>query len=154
MSYRNQQPINSTLIDDLPELDEGQDIIPDNSKYQKYIRNNNYTPYPGSGMKISSNNDQYKLGYHNSGNQGYYIDSIQPQKPLNYEKSSGGLAPNSQMYYEPFVTDTLNCKDIAIHTKNCYVCSRLYNNDKTIYIIIISILCIIIILLMKRILDI
>jgi len=150
MSYRNQQPLNSTLIDDLPELDEVDTRTEDNGKYQKYIRNNNYTPYPGSGMTQSSN-DQFKLGYHNS-NQGSYVESPQVQN-FNNQKSSGGLAPNSQMYYEPFVNDSLNCKDIAIHTKNCYVCSRLYNNDNTIYIIIISILCIIIIILMKRILD-
>jgi hypothetical protein len=110
----------------------------------------------------SSNQDPYKIGYHNL-NEGSYIDSSpNNQNPYLMHKmphhiSSEGFAPNSQMYYEPYENtvkkDTFNCRDIADHVSNCTVCSRLYNNDKTIYIISIIILVIINFLLLKRILD-
>ena len=98
-------------------------------------------------------------------NQGSYIDNLS-DKNMNIEQqvpsqhlygSSGGFAPNSQMYYEPYEMppqkDTLNCRDVAGHASNCDVCSKLYKNDKTFYIIAICILVIICILLFKRILD-
>lgn len=158
MSYRNTKPNNTTLIDDLPDVEEielprmnGLEMIPDSNKFQKYIRNNNYNPSSSSGMKINSQPyDPYKIGFLNN-DQGSYIDSS-PHKQM-YPHSSGGLAPNTQMFYEPYTSDSLSCKDIANHTLNCPVCSRLYSNDKTIYNIVIIVLSIIIIFLLKRVLD-
>ena len=160
MSYRNTKPNNTTLIDDLPDIEEiepprmtGLQMIPDSNRFQKYIRNNGYNPTMNSGMKINNQSpiDPYKIGYLNN-NQGSYIDSF-PEK--YYPHSSGGLAPNSQMFYEPYDNnkDTLSCKDVAYHTLNCPVCMRLYSNDKTIYNIVIMILIIIIVFLSKRVLD-
>ena len=178
MSYKN----NITMIDDLPDLNEmeglnntGLSMIPDSAKYQKFLKNtNNNNLHASSGMMNipTQQNDVYKLGYHNI-NQGSYIDNMQqmnmqhqmniPQhlpphisQHIPYHGSSGGNAPNSQMFYEPYDAPTqkdLNCRDISHHTSNCDVCSKLYNNDKTIYIIIICVLAIICILLLKRILD-
>lgn len=166
MSYKN----NITMIDDLPDISEiegkniGLTMIPDNGKYQKFLKNtNNNNLHSSSGMN-SNVNYPYKLGYHNV-NQGSYIDNLS-DKNMNIEQqvpsqhlygSSGGFAPNSQMYYEPYEMppqkDTLNCRDVAGHASNCDVCSKLYKNDKTFYIIAICILVIICILLFKRILD-
>lgn len=47
----------------------------------------------------------------------------------------------------------ISCKDIAEHIKNCEICSKIYNTDKTLYIIAIVILIIICIYLLKRILQ-
>lgn len=181
MSYKN----NITMIDDLPDISEiegrnaGLSMIPDSGRYQKFLKNtNNNNLHTSSGMS-SGSNDPYKLGYHNANQGGSYIDDLsnknmgmnmnihqtpysidmQQQKspPQHLYGSSGGFAPNSQMYYEPYEMppqkDTLNCRDVAGHASNCDVCSKLYNNDKTFYIIAICVLVIICILLLKRILD-
>ena len=181
MSYKN----NITMIDDLPDISEiegkniGLTMIPDNGKYQKFLKNtNNNNLHSSSGMNSRGVSDPYKLGYHNV-KQGSYIDDLSnknmsmnmniQQQPYSIDMqeqkipsqnlygSSGGFAPNSQMYYEPYEMppqkDTLNCREVAGHASNCDVCSKLYNNDKTFYIIAICILVIICILLLKRILD-
>ena len=169
MSYKNQ----ITLIDDLPDISEiepsnnrGLSMIPDSQKYTKYLRNNNNNNlHAGSGMN-SSDHDPYRLGYHNV-NEGSYIDNSPNNNVSMYQNpylinkmsngSSGGFAPNSQMYYEPYENitqkDTFNCRDIADHISNCIVCSQLYKNDRTIYIIVIIILTIISFLLLRRVLD-
>ena len=45
------------------------------------------------------------------------------------------------------------CIDIANHIASCPICSKFYNNDKTIYIIAIILLALICILLLKKLLD-
>ena len=47
----------------------------------------------------------------------------------------------------------LNCLDVANHIKSCPICSRFYDNDKTIYVVAIIILVIICIILMKKVLE-
>jgi hypothetical protein len=157
MSYKN----NVTYIDELPDIEEleqqkGLSMVPEAGKFQKFLRNNNYNPVQQSGMNTNTipTYDPYKTGYHNV-NQGSYIDSFNNPRMLGH--SSGGLAPNNQQFYEsyegPPMKSNTSCLDVAEHATNCPVCSKLYNNDKTIFIIIIAILSIIIILLLKRVLN-
>lgn len=47
----------------------------------------------------------------------------------------------------------MNCMDIANHVKNCPICTKFYDNDKTIYIVIIVVLAIVAVLLLKRVLE-
>lgn len=49
--------------------------------------------------------------------------------------------------------EKLNCIDVANHIKNCPICSKFYENDKSIYIIIIIILAIICIILARKVLE-
>lgn len=58
----------------------------------------------------------------------------------NYIPHMGGIA-------------NLSCIDISHHIKNCPICSKLYDNDKSIYIIGIVVLIIICIILLKKILE-
>jgi hypothetical protein len=51
------------------------------------------------------------------------------------------------------VTFETNCVSCAEHTANCIVCSKLYNTDNTMYLIVIVVLLIISVLLLKKILD-
>ena len=71
----------------------------------------------------------------------------QMQPHMQYEQSQEHFdqTPNS---YKP------SCLEVAEHIKDCPICSKLYNNDNTVYIIVIVILSIICILLLKRVLDI
>jgi hypothetical protein len=45
------------------------------------------------------------------------------------------------------------CIDFANHVKDCPICSRFYNNDRTVYIIVIVVLTIVCLLLMKKVLE-
>jgi hypothetical protein len=47
----------------------------------------------------------------------------------------------------------INCIEIANHIKSCPICSKFYENDKTIYVIAIIILVIICIILIKKVLE-
>ena len=49
--------------------------------------------------------------------------------------------------------DCPSCVDIAGHVTDCPVCSKFYQNDRTVYIIAIVVLSIICILLLKKVLD-
>ncbi len=44
----------------------------------------------------------------------------------------------------------LNCINVAEHTSECIVCSKIYRDDSTIYIFIIIFLLIIVIILLKN----
>lgn len=48
---------------------------------------------------------------------------------------------------------SFNCIDIARHIQECPLCSKFYNNDRTIYIIIIVLLSMICLILLKKILN-
>jgi len=47
----------------------------------------------------------------------------------------------------------LSCMEIARHVKHCPICSKFYDNDKSVYIIVIILLVIFCIILLKKILD-
>jgi hypothetical protein len=78
----------------------------------------------------------------------------------NYIRNTHRPVPQSGMreevkevetYVQP--TYVINCIEIARHIEGCPICSRFYNNDKTMYIIVIVILAIVCLLLMKRVLN-
>lgn len=46
-----------------------------------------------------------------------------------------------------------SCLDIANHVKDCMICSKFYNSDRSMYIMVIIILSIVGILLLKKTLD-
>jgi hypothetical protein len=60
---------------------------------------------------------------------------------------------NSYDSLEGFSDRRLNCLDVANHVKSCPICSKFYDNDKTMYIVAIIILVIICIILMKKVLE-
>ena len=153
MNYQN-----VTRIDDLPELedidthfnkehDERNHI---SSNYKKFIRNTN----PKNMNPISGMNGSSVPNYTHTYNNGSYpMGKEQQVFHQEYPHSSGGFAPNSQMFYEPYDSPQVSCVSVADHALSCPVCSKLYNNDRTVYIIAIIILIIICILLLKRILE-
>ncbi len=103
----------------------------------------NQNPYP------QPQNYPYNAIYYDQNYNGEYDNYILPH-------SSGGLAPNSQMFYEPYNAPkqrVLSCAEVADHASACSVCSKLYNNDRTIYIVIIVILTVICLFMLKKILN-
>lgn len=89
----------------------------------------------------------------------------QPPKPHqpyleNFEKNK--QSEQIEMPYESYMDyhhgykgqKFLSCIDVCNHVNSCPVCSRFYNNDKTVYIIIIVLLSIITVICFKKILNI
>ena len=139
MSY---QQHNVTMLDDLPSLEEMESAgrsapldpqimdRPDGNddKYMKYIRGS-HRMMEQAGME--------QMGPH----PGYQQGSPPPPQPQPYHVQQH--PPQIQF----------NCIDIARHIADCPICSKFYNNDKTVYIIAIILLSIVCILLLKRVLN-
>jgi len=147
-----------TRIADLPELadDFGDDMlgvgdgglqVPGDlprENYSKFIRNN-HSMAPGSGM--SRNSHETYGGYNPSNSRGGHAT-------MNYEENyQEQQPPMPMMPPPPPAPASFSCLDIAGHVQNCPICSKLYANDKTVYIIAIVILILICLLLMKRVLN-
>lgn len=145
---------NVTYIDDLPYLEEIErqsavNGVPPNEMKQisKFIRETGYNPPQESGMSLNYPSPPPPQ-------QQRQQPSPPPQQPLS-------PPPNYQMIEEvaqqhpPHVQRalSLSCIDVAEHTANCVVCSRIYNTDNSLYIISISALLLIIVILIKKILD-
>ena len=122
---------NVTMLNELPDLEDlegvgeyrNQDAKSGPPDYQKYIRNS-HTMMSDSGMNR------------------IHMDQQPPQPPQP-----------PQPFHQPPVHMTYNCIDIAKHIQECPICSRFYNNDKTLYIIIIIVLSLICLLLLKKVLN-
>ena len=75
--------------------------------------------------------------------------------PEYYEYNEEYMDPYREMFRESYTHshDNLNCLAIADHIASCPICSKFYNNDKTIYIIAIAVLLIVCLILTKKVLE-
>lgn len=157
--YGGAQQGRVTLLNELPDLEDldrneyndphahqgtqvHQGLPPEN--YQKFIRSPHQMAQ-GSGMeRYASGPPSMREGYGppNPGS---------PHATMNYEEMYNGPPQDTQP--QQYMAPMLNCLDVNGHITGCPICSRFYNNDKTVYIIIIIILAIICLLLMKRVLN-
>ena len=49
--------------------------------------------------------------------------------------------------------ENISCIDVADHIKTCPICSRLYDQDRTIFYVVIALLVIVCLFLLKRVLN-
>lgn len=150
------------MIDDLPSLDDlegnsGLSMIPSDNANQinKFIRNG-YQPPQESGMHTRKQQPQQQPQqnqHHQPQKQQLqlYEQPQQQQLPV-YEAQPQEIQFYEQPKYSKHI-EHLSCISVAEHANNCIVCSRLYNNDRTGYVIVIILLAIICILLLKRVLN-
>jgi len=169
MSYRTNK--NYTLIEELPDLEElergnqnhnggGINMIPpDNAnQIQKFIRNNVYEPPVESGMAQPQRPQQRQQPQpvQPPPDQTQITQFIMPPPQNQFMEDSMMYEQNqqNQMYrhHHPHSYE-INCINVADHTTNCIVCSRLYQHNTSGYIVIIILLSIICILLLKRVLN-
>jgi hypothetical protein len=61
--------------------------------------------------------------------------------------------PPMAMQQETAEPAPISCQDFYAHVKSCPICSRFYNNDRTMYIIIIVLLSLVCLILLKRVLE-
>jgi hypothetical protein len=161
---------NYTLIEELPELEElergnhnrsgGINMIPpDNAnQIQKFIRNNVYEPPIESGMSQRQQPPPIQQPQPIQQPpppviQDFQVEQFIPQSKHNH------FIEEPQFYQPPMYRQhqqhsyDINCINVADHTTNCVVCSRLYQHNTSGYIVIIILLSIICILLLKRVLN-
>ena len=149
-----------TRIEDLPELDSGNNQNFDgvgagaDDEYRqrdinKFIRNSNRVIPSGAGMS----RDGPPMGPM-GGPQ--HMRMMPPQEmmeqPVMDVREMRYSPPPSSQYERPDPM-SLNCVDVAMHIQNCPICSKFYNGDKSLYVIVIVILAIICLLLLKRVLG-
>lgn len=156
---------NVTMIDDLPYLEDIENIsnmngVPPTEMKQvsKFIRDTTYNPPVESGMYLSHQQPQQQHHQQPSRYSKVSHNQVQHQPMVMIEQTieggggggdEGGHHHNHQMHR----ILSLSCVDVAEHATNCIVCSKLYNTDTTLYIIVISILLLTVVILMKKVLD-
>ncbi len=125
-----------TPIESLPDIDEleNNNILPYEhmEKVQKMIRNSHQPPQE-AGMVY------------------YNPKKPQPQQLMNYPQYD--MENNNNYFQDPQPQPQLNCIDVAKHIEQCPICSKFYNKDNTIYIVLIIFLTIVTIILLKKVLD-
>jgi hypothetical protein len=143
MSYMRTPPY-TTSIDDLPELSDlerqgphpmqsaTKDLGRGDIDVGKYIRGSGSMMPSESGMMPHLPSQMTQEGF----SQPHIIE------PLNDEPRITRMPSNSP-----------DCITIHDHVVSCPICKVFYNNDKTVYIIAISVLAIICILLLKKVMD-
>jgi hypothetical protein len=154
------------MIDDLPDLEDlegppphqrainrgqirgsrypGAEMLPDGQedKFGKFIRQS-HRVLPEAGMSARGPPPQmagYPMGEPPP-------DHAVPMLEEEYQKPEEG----AKTYAMP--PNSPSCLDVAEHIANCPICSKFYNDDKSIYIIAIIVLAVICILLLKKVLD-
>ena len=145
---------NVTMIDDLPYLDDIERKsymtgVPSSEMKQvsKFIRDTTYNPPFESGMAYNNSQSQVQQQQQ----QQQQIQLPPPPPPSTSMQIEGYQEQMKQENFHRILS--LSCVDVAEHASNCIVCSRLYNNDMTLYIIVISILLLTIVILIKKVLD-
>lgn len=168
-------PINSSRVGSGNGL-----AISELNQINKFIRNNDYNMAPESGMGGNQSNNKTLSPSQVSGNntipQQVLAQQHQQQMMLsqmNQQASAPGSDhdmlpalpaildyPQQQFHHQSqhsnhpqYIFVEPNCVMTAEHVLNCVVCSKLYNQDPTGYIIGIILLSIISILLLKRVLN-
>lgn len=121
-----------TMLNDLPTLDE--------------LEGNNF-PQHGAGLP--------------PGQADKYNKYVRPTHHMMPEAGMTQMNPPQQQiepmameqYHPQHLHMQMNCIDIANHVKDCPICSKFYDNNKTVYIIVIIVLVMVCLLLLKRVLN-
>lgn len=158
-----------TPIDALPELEDlegmgnaGGSPLPEDDPNAEHIkragrmiRNSVRMPPPEAGMAPNSQRMNIRL-------EGSHEQRSHPSPPVRapvgypqeeYPNEVSPLQGEGGLTKYAMPSGGPSCLEVAEHVANCPICSKLYNNDKTIYIIAIAILSVICILLLKKVLD-
>ena len=134
---------NVTMLEDLPELSDLQPPsytgarhlpVTEADRYKKFIRDG-HVPPSESGMfpKIPQTPQPPPPPFMMDGDVSQY--------------AMGDIKSKYNMSGSP------SCLEVADHIANCPICSKFYNTDKTMYIVVIVLLALICIILLKKVLN-
>ena len=89
--------------------------------------------------------------------------AIHPDSGMGRYQHSQGVGPRMEQYIQEEAEEgggrridplhDISCLQIAQHVHECPICSKFYNNDKSVYVVSIVILAIVCLLLLKRVLE-
>ena len=160
MSYSTAGAQKFTMIDDLPDLDDLEGPGP--TPYQRAVvrGDNRASQYPGSQILPAGQEPRYRKfirDSHSSPSESGMAHNLVSQAPM---MESPPMVPEIEAYHQAEETkkyaalnDTPSCLNVAEHISGCPICSKFYNDDKSIYIIAIIVLAVICLLLLKKVLD-
>lgn len=138
-------------LEDLESMDDHNIPSLQAQQVKRFINNNGYDTHPQAGMNPSNYTTQdNQIPLYNSN---YTQDN---QIPIYNGFNSNNSLPQplkEQVNIYEMAKNSPTCLEFAEHHANCPICSKFYNNDKTLYIAIIIILSIICILLLKKVLN-
>ena len=163
--------MNRTYIDELPFLEDvisseqqnlngGLNMIPssESGKIKRFIRNNEYNIPHEAGMNTKQQQmmeEEQELvkqqQIYEEQQRQLQMQQIQEQEAFELPVYEEKRKHKKKQRYESDCD--LNCISVADHAANCIVCSKLYNNDKSLYLAIIGVLIIICIILMKKVVE-
>jgi len=161
-----------TFIDELPSMSEIDDgnmypMIPpaESNKIKRMIRNHDHNIPIESGMNTKS----HQMFQEEEMQRKMFEDEQQRQMQ---EQQMQMQMQEQQQIREPYLLthnhdddrrkkrkrhqhfdDDLSCISVAEHTTNCVVCSKLYNDDRSIYSGVIIVLLIISLILLKKVVE-
>jgi hypothetical protein len=82
----------------------------------------------------------------------YRYEELEEDEDTDYEM--GPKVGGSHFSPQSFSSSSpISCMDIARHIKSCPICSKLYENDKSVYIIGIVFLLVVCIILLKKVIE-
>jgi len=158
---------NFTPIENLPELDDlesggndghpntynHQDILPagESEKFAKYIRGNHQVPNESGMSHMNPIHNQSQIQAEQRSQSQHMNTVVQNPYMGAMEMFEQPVEPIVKTYKMP--ENSPSCLNVADHIANCPICSKFYNTDNTVYIIVIVILAVICILLLKRVLE-
>ena len=148
--------MNTTPIGDLPELDDIMDrndipkikanafLDPIDPRYQKFIKpEHKMSPYSGMVQERYGAPSHHQSSHHD---------------PFEHRDHHGPIKEQN-IYDDIYVNNTYNpqfapsCIDFANHYQSCPICSRFYKTDKIVVYTIIITLCIVCLILLKKVLN-
>jgi len=132
-----------------------QQMMSENSERDKYA-----TPL-SSKLRTNVNMSRAMDGGSRSIPSNHYREvEYQTENPDNYRmglnaypKQTRNYIPQNYNSLEGYTTREISCIEIANHIRSCPICSKFYDNDKSMYIIVIVILVIMCIILFKKVLE-
>ena len=71
--------------------------------------------------------------------------------PTYMASSGGSYGITTQAVPAP--NGGVNCPSVMMHINSCPLCNKLYNPDRTLYILLIVIIAVVCLVLMKRVMD-
>jgi hypothetical protein len=157
-----------TPIEDLIDMDNYEDSpieTPLGNKVNKFIRktdknalnfalNGNMYQTQTTPLNDYDDNDEYVMSHKNAFTNIPNQQSQPTHQPTHQSQPSYQPTQQSQPYqptYQPtYQPAHFTCPDVFEHVSKCPICSKIYNQDKTIYILFIIVLSVIILILLKQ----
>ena len=152
--------MNTTPIGDLPELDDVMDrndipkikahpfLDPIDPRYQKFIKpEHKMSPYSGMIQERHGPSNHQGGSHHQSSHHDPFADDHHRFKEqTRYDDIYVNNAYNNQQYNP-------SCIDFANHYQSCPICSRFYKTDKIVMYTIIITLCLVCLILLKKVIH-